>query len=73
MVIDLQHTSFRLYLNARQAQVGSNYSIITPGQSADLRYSLGTAIAEFFSQTFATREVCDTRAKDMLHGHLSAR
>jgi len=36
--------------------------------SAYPEYSLDIAIAEFFSQTSATREVCDTKAKDLVGG-----
>jgi len=36
--------------------------------SAYPEYSLDIAIAEFFSQTSATREACDTKAKDLVGG-----
>lgn len=36
--------------------------------SAYPEYALDIAIAEFFSQTSATREVCDTKAKDLVGG-----
>lgn len=36
--------------------------------SAYPEYSLDVAIAEFFSQTSATREVCDTKAKGLVGG-----
>ncbi|KAF4625637.1 hypothetical protein G7Y89_g12528 [Cudoniella acicularis] len=38
--------------------------------SAYPEYSLDIAIAEFFSQTSATREVCDTKAKDLVGGEV---
>jgi len=31
-------------------------------------YSLETTIAEFFTQTSATREACDTKARDLVRG-----
>jgi hypothetical protein len=36
--------------------------------SAYPEYSLDVAIAEFFSQTSASREACDTKAKDLVGG-----
>jgi hypothetical protein len=33
-------------------------------------YSLDIAIAEFFSQTSATREACDIKAKDLVGGQV---
>ena len=36
--------------------------------SAYPEYSLDAAIAKFFSQTSATREACDTKAKDLVGG-----
>ncbi|KAI9748693.1 MAG: Acetolactate synthase, mitochondrial [Chaenotheca gracillima] len=33
-------------------------------------YSLDSAIAEFFEQTSATREACDTKAKDLVGGRI---
>jgi hypothetical protein len=34
-------------------------------------YSLDIAIAEFFTQTSATREACDTKAKDLVVGKVA--
>jgi hypothetical protein len=33
-------------------------------------YSLDTAVAEFFSQTSATREACDNKTKDLVGGEV---
>ena len=33
-------------------------------------YSLDIAIAKFFSHKSATREACDTKAKDLVRGHV---
>lgn len=38
--------------------------------SAYLEYSLDVAIAEFFLETSATREACDTKAKDLVGGEV---
>ncbi len=38
--------------------------------SAYPEYSLDVAIAEFFSQTSATREACDTKSKDLVGGEV---
>lgn len=38
--------------------------------SAYTEYSLDNAIAELFSQTSATREACDTKAKDLVGGEV---
>ena len=38
--------------------------------SAYLEYSLDIVIAEFFSQTSATREACDIKAKDLVGGQV---
>jgi len=38
--------------------------------SAYTEYSLDVAIAEFFTQTSASREACDTKAKDLVGGEV---
>ena len=38
--------------------------------SASLNYSLDDSIAEFLSQTSATHEACDTKAKDLVGGEV---
>jgi hypothetical protein len=38
--------------------------------SAYPEYSLDIAIAEFFSQTSASRKACDTKAKDLIGGEV---
>jgi len=38
--------------------------------SAYPEYSLDIAIAEFFTQTSASREACDTKAKDLVRGEV---
>jgi hypothetical protein len=44
------------------------YSTLLAAMSAYLEYSLDIAIAEFFSKASATREACDTKAKDLVGG-----
>jgi hypothetical protein len=55
---------FHFIISAKHCGIRGSFAAM----SAYLEYSLDIAIAEFFSQTSATREACDSKAIDLVGG-----
>ena len=58
---------FHSIISAKQCAIRGSFAAV----SAYAEYSLNVEITEFFSQTSATREACDIKAKDLVGGQIA--